>query len=112
MDKSILEMAEKLALVLDSDDEKHDGLQDAIEEILCEIANQGNMAVWSPEIISYTFPFLMESIGKQYGRGVFQALNIMLESRLVDKETKEKLDAISDKHWQRSDVLEAEFVDA
>ena len=111
MDKIVKSLTRQLDLVLNSDDVSEE-VKDAISDILCECANEGNAAIFSPQIIGLTFPFILESLGREYGRGVVMAIRSIIESLLINKEIRAELTEINDSFYPNRERKTDEVLDS
>jgi len=75
-------MANKLSHILGSDKVSGDA-KEALQSILCEMSNEANLGLDSPEIIKTSFPLLVGSLEFEHGKGFVHALRALLDSGLV-----------------------------
>ena len=75
-------MANKLSHILKSDKVSGDA-KEALQSILCEMSNEANLGLDSPEIIKTSFPLLVGSLEFEHGKGFVHALRALLDSGLV-----------------------------
>ncbi len=75
-------MANKLSHILESDKVSGDA-KEALQSILCEMSNEANLGLDSPELIKTSFPLLVGSLEFEHGKGFVHALRALLDSGLV-----------------------------
>jgi hypothetical protein len=75
-------MANKISHILKSDKVSGDA-KEALQSILCEMSNEANLGLDSPELIKTSFPLLVGSLEFEHGKGFVHALRALLDSGLV-----------------------------
>ncbi len=75
-------MANKLSHILESGKVSGDA-KEALQSILCEMSNEANLGLDSPELIKASFPLLIGSLEFEHGKGFVHALRALLDSGLV-----------------------------
>ena len=74
-------MANKLSHVFASD--KAIDAKEALQSIICEMANEANLGIDSPELIKTSFPLLVGSLEIGHARGFVQSIAALFDSGLV-----------------------------
>lgn len=76
-------MANKLSHILASD-KVSDEFKDGLASVVIGAADEAQIHLDNPLLIKAGFPLVIESLDLEYGKGVFSALQNLLESDLVD----------------------------